>query len=128
MDINQITLEAADFDASLAFYQRLGLTLIVLSEGRYARFELPSGSTTLSIHRADTPVISHAVLYFEVEDVDRHCEALKARGILFDTEPRDESWLWREARFSDPSGNRLCLYHAGSNRRFPPWRLPQAKE
>ena len=43
MDMNQITLEAADFDASVTFYQRLGLKLIVMAEGRYARFELPSG-------------------------------------------------------------------------------------
>jgi hydroxymethylpyrimidine/phosphomethylpyrimidine kinase len=32
-------------------------------------------------------------------------------------------WLWREARLRDPSGNEICLYHAGANRRFPPWRI-----
>jgi hypothetical protein len=26
----------------------------------------------------------------------------------------------------DPDGNILCLYHAGDNRRNPPWRLPQS--
>ena len=48
---------------------------------------------------------------------------LKAKGIAFDSDPVDQSWKWREAWFSDPAGNRLCLYWAGENRRFPPWRL-----
>ena len=32
-------------------------------------------------------------------------------------------WLWREARLRDPSGNVVCLYHAGDYRRHPPWRV-----
>lgn len=123
MDLNQATLEVSDFDASVTFYQKLGLKLIVLAEGRYARFELPSGSSTLSIHHADTPLVAGPLLYFEVADVDCVTSQLKAKGIMFDTEPTDERWLWREARFRDPAGNRLCLYHAGQNRRFPPWRI-----
>ena len=27
------------------------------------------------------------------------------------------------AVFTDPAGNRVCLYRAGEVRRFPPWRL-----
>ena len=50
MDLNQVTIGTRDFDRSVEFYTRLGLKLIVHSEGRYARFELPSGSSTLSIH------------------------------------------------------------------------------
>ena len=37
--------------------------------------------------------------------------------------PTDQSWLWREAYLKDPDGNLICLYHAGANRRFPPWRI-----
>lgn len=123
MDLNQVTLEASDFEASLDFYKRLGLKLIVLAEGRYARFELPSGATTLSIHHAANPKIGNTVLYFEVDDVDRRYAELVANGIEFDGPPADQRWLWREARFSDPAGNQLCLMHAGQDRRFPPWRL-----
>jgi len=126
MDLNQVTLEASDFDASLAFYQKIGLKLIVLSEGRYARFELPSGSSTLSIHHADQPVIGNTVLYFEVDDLDQRYRELSELGIEFDTAPTDESWRWKEARFSDPAGNKLCLLHAGIDRRFPPWRLDKS--
>jgi len=63
------------------------------------------------------------VIYFEVDDVDAEFERLKALGVEFETEPADQDWLWREVYFCDPTGNRLCIYHAGENRRFPAWRI-----
>jgi len=78
----------------------------------------------LSIHAAEPgEITTGTVIYFEVDDVDETVATLKAAGAQFDTEPTDESWLWREARLTDPAGNRLCIYHAGDNRRFPPWRI-----
>lgn len=123
MDLNQATLEVADFAAALEFYKTLGLKLIVLAEERYARFEMPSGASTLSIHVADNPQVTGPLLYAEVDDVDAVYNDLHAKGIVFDTVPEDQPWLWREVRFRDPSGNRWCLFHAGNNRRFPPWRV-----
>ena len=123
MDLNQITLEVTEFDSAVRFYGRLGLRLIVSARSAYARFELPHGESTLSLHLTDIPGAGSAMLYFEVPDVDDRYAALKAKGIVFDTDPTDQPWLWREARLRDPSGNRLCLYHAGANRRHPPWRL-----
>jgi len=128
MDLNQVTLEATNFDESLEFYQKIGLKLIVLSDGRYARFELPSGSTTLSIHHSEQPVIGNTVLYFEVEDLEQRYLELSGLGIEFDTPPTDENWRWKEARFRDPAGNKLCLLHAGLDRRFPPWRLVESPQ
>jgi hydroxymethylpyrimidine/phosphomethylpyrimidine kinase len=43
--------------------------------------------------------------------------------VTFEQLPSDQSWLWREARLTDPSGNPVCLYQADENRRYPPWRL-----
>jgi len=126
MDLNQVTLEADDFDRSLKFYHTIGLKLIVLSAGRYARFELPSGSSTLSIHHSDQPIIGNTLLYFEVDDLDQRYQQLCELGIIFDTPPTDEKWRWKEARFRDPAGNKLCLLHAGADRRFPPWRLDES--
>ena len=123
MDLNQVTVGAVDFGKSLEFYRMLGLKLIVLAEGRYARFELPSGAATFSIHHDVEHVAGRNTLYFEVDDVDQVHAALAAKGVVFDSEPTDERWNWREARFKDPSGNRLCLFHAGQDRRFPPWRI-----
>lgn len=125
MDLNQVTLEVRDFDEGVAFYLRLGLKLIVSERREYARFELPSGSATLSLHLAERPRVGSGMLYFEVEDVDRTYAALRESGVTFQTPPTDQAWRWREARFSDPTGNKLCLYHAGLDRRFPPWRLEE---
>lgn len=123
MDLNQVTIAVTDFDESVGFYQRIGLKLIVSARGEYARFEAPTGSSTFSLHLAEEGRPGQTMLYFEVEDVDRRYVELTALGVAFDHPPQDQSWRWREARFRDPSGNPLCLYHAGPDRRFPPWRL-----
>ena len=123
MDLNQVTIPCTNYEQSVKFYTALGLTQIVDSPPRYARFETKSG-TTLSIHRADsTESQSAVVIYFEVEDVDSTVQRLKADGMNFEKEPADQSWLWREAYLCDPAGNKVCIYHAGRNRRFPPWRI-----
>lgn len=123
MDLNQVTVPCTDYDASVQFYKKLGLLQIVDSPPRYARFETPAG-TTLSIHAAAPGIASpECIVYFEVEDVDKAVQSLSEKGLKFDTEPKDQDWLWREAYLTDPAGNRLCIYHAGANRRNPPWRI-----
>lgn len=126
MNLNQITLTTRNFDKSVAFYQKLGLCLIVSVQGAYARFECPVGGSTLSLHQSDTPP-GATVVYFEVEDLDKTHAELSSQGIRFDTVPTDQPWLWREARLTDPAGTQLCLFHAGETRRFPPWRLGEVR-
>jgi len=123
VDLNQVTIPCTDYDASVRFYTTLGLTQIVDSPPRYARFETSAG-TTLSIHRVDEqPSGAGVVVYFEVDDVDAAVAALVERGLEFESPPRDQRWLWREAYVEDPAKNRICIYKAGDNRRFPPWRV-----
>jgi hydroxymethylpyrimidine/phosphomethylpyrimidine kinase len=120
--LNQITVPATDYGASLAFYRALGLRLIVDSpEDFYARFEAGNG-VTLSIHGNDG-VAGGAIVYLESLRLDAWVAELAAAGMVIDQMPRDEDWLWREARLTDPAGNRICLYAAGEARRFPPWRV-----
>ena len=118
---NQATIDCADYAASLEFYQQLGLRLIVDSPPRYARFEAPNG-TTLSLHQADQPA-SGAALYFEFADMDAAVDRLVEKGWIFAGQAVDQSWKWREAWTRDPSGNRICIYHGGEDRRYPPWRV-----
>jgi predicted enzyme related to lactoylglutathione lyase len=123
VELNQVTLPALDVAASVAFYRRMGFTLIVDSP-HYARFKSTVGAATFSLHKEDSILEpSKTVVYFECAALDRTVADLKARGLRFSQEPRDEPWLWREARLVDPSGNVICLYHAGSNRLDPPWRV-----
>lgn len=123
MDLNQVTVPCSDYAVSVSFYKALGLRQIVDSPPRYARFET-QGGTTFSIHLAEAAAVgSDVIVYFEVGDVDEIVSLLKAKGIDFDADPSDQTWLWREAHLRDPFGNRICIYHAGENRRYPPWRL-----
>jgi hydroxymethylpyrimidine/phosphomethylpyrimidine kinase len=127
VDLNQVTLPCVDLETSAAFYRRMGFREIVSAPPRYARFECPSGAT-FSLHRVDAaPAPGGVVVYFEVDELDAEVRRLEAAGLAFDTGPTDQPWLWREAYLRDPAGNVLCLYHAGPNRRFPPWRLPEAR-
>lgn len=128
MNLNQITIPVKNLAASIEFYQKLGLTLIVDSpENRYARFECPgdaaTAGATFSLHETDEPTNGETSLYFEAADVDARVAELKEAGLRFETEPTDQAWLWREAWTRDPDGNRVGVYQAGENRRFPPWRV-----
>jgi hydroxymethylpyrimidine/phosphomethylpyrimidine kinase len=123
MRLNQVTVGTTDYAASVAFYTRLGLRLIVDSPPTYARFETPGGET-FSIHEVEA-VANTTIVYFEVVDVDAF---VGAAGLPLVQPPTDRPWLWREARLSDPSGNQICIYHAGTNRRFPPWRIDGRRE
>jgi len=122
MNLDQVTLPARDYEASVGFYRTLGLTQIVDSAGRYARFECPGGAT-LSIHVEDSAPAEGGAVCFESGDLDLWVERLRAAGMAFDSLPEDQSWGWREARLRDPAGNRLILFSAGEYRRFPPWRV-----
>jgi len=125
MNLNQVTIFSDKTRELVEFYQKLGLTLIVDSLPRYARMECPDGDSTLSVHSTDedSPIDSNIVLYFECEDLDARVAELKRRGLVFDEEPQDQTWLWREVYLRDPSNNRICLFHAGENRKNPPWKV-----
>jgi Predicted enzyme related to lactoylglutathione lyase len=122
VNLNQVTLPVLDVEAAVSFYQGMGLNLIVHSP-HYARFECPQGDATFSVHIADTAPATGCVVYFECEDLDERVEQLRGKGFVFSRLPTDEHWLWREARLQDPSGNEICLFRAGGNRRNPPWRV-----
>ena len=106
MNLNQITVPSTDVPRSVAFYQTLGLRLIVSNFPSYARLECPDGDATFSVAQvaaiAPNPDL---VVYFECEDLDRTCATLAAAGIRFDSAPTDQPWLWREAHLRDPDGN-----------------------
>ena len=126
--LNQVTLGAIDFAASVFFYQRLGLRLIVDSTPRYVRFEFPPAPdggepATLSLHSVEdgwSPPADWPLIYFEVDDV---AAFLKDADIAPLSPPEMKTYLWEEADILDPSGNRIRIFKAGTKRRFPPWRM-----
>lgn len=120
--LNHVTLGCRAYAASVNFYKALGLSLIVDSPSNgYARFEAPNG-VTLSIYQGDD-IATSTIIYFESKRLDAWVTELVSQGYAFEQLPQDESWGWREARLLDPSGNIVCLYKAGENRRYPAWQL-----
>ncbi|MCO4811934.1 MAG: VOC family protein [Gammaproteobacteria bacterium] len=94
MELNQVTLPTTDYGA------------------------------TLWVHAVDELAEATGVtLYFEVDDVDVRVRELEAAGLVIESQPLDQRWLWREAYLRDPAGNVICIFHGGENRRYPPWRL-----
>jgi catechol 2,3-dioxygenase-like lactoylglutathione lyase family enzyme len=126
MRFNHVTLDVADLERSKTFYKALGLVQIVDSPPRYARFVFPEGDATLSVEVMGDRLErspDRAQLYFECDALDDAVAALKAKGLVFDQDPTDMSYLWREAHLRDPDGHDLRLYRAGENRLNPPWKL-----
>ena len=126
MNLNQVTIYTDKPVETAEFFQKLGLRLIVDSLPRYARLECPDGDSTLSIQETGTANLSlqsPIVLYFECETLDSTVDELKSKGLIFDEYPTYSPWLLRQAYLKDPNGNKICLFHAGENRKNPPWRV-----
>jgi hydroxymethylpyrimidine/phosphomethylpyrimidine kinase len=124
--LNQVTVTGRDYAKQVAFYRKLGLRQIVDSPvNGYARFEA-WGGTTFSVQiDPEEEIAPTTAIYFECDDLDSRVEALARSGLVFEHGPRDQPWLWREARLRDPAGNIIFLYRAGEARRFPPWRMAE---
>ena len=124
MNLNQVTVAVHDINLAVDFYKNLGLTQIV-SDDHYARFSLPDGESTFSIYldSEKNGLECRSVVYFEHQELDNLVENLKDKGIQFEQEPIIQTYLWKEAILSDPSGNKIKLYWAGENRLNPPWKI-----
>ena len=121
--LNQVTVTGTNYERSVDFYRRLGLRQIVDNPPDYARFET-GGGVTLSVQiDPDEKIIATTGVYLECDDLDERVELLARSGIPFEHGPRNQPWMWREARLRDPDGNIIFLYKAGEARRFPPWRI-----
>jgi catechol 2,3-dioxygenase-like lactoylglutathione lyase family enzyme len=124
MNLNQITISVTDIEQLIAFYEKLGLRLIVKALPGYARFECIEGDSTFSLHQADKPAEESGTwIYFEVSELNNVVKDLINKGVVFEELPTDKPRLWTEARLKDPDNNQIILYFAGKNRKNPPWKI-----
>ncbi|NOU38764.1 MAG: VOC family protein [Ferruginibacter sp.] len=123
MNLNQVTVSVKNIEKSIAFYETLGLILIVKSP-HYARFECPEGDATFSISLQENEYENYGTtIYFELDNLDKKVEELLKKGVHFIQLPMDKSYLWREANLKDLDNNIIKLFYAGDNRKNPPWRV-----
>ena len=126
--LNQVTVTGTDYERSVEFYKKLGLRQIVDNPPDYARFETAGGATFSVQIDPEEKIIATTAVYLECDDLDERVEQLARSGLAFEHGPRNQPWMWREARLRDPDGNIIFLYKAGEARRFPPWRVDSSTE
>jgi hydroxymethylpyrimidine/phosphomethylpyrimidine kinase len=122
--LNQVTVTGTNYERSVDFYRRIGLKQIIDSpDTGYARFETAGGVTFSVQIDPEEKIVATTAIYLECDDLDERVEQLARSGVAFEHGPRNQPWMWREARLRDPDGNIIFFYKAGETRRFPPWRI-----
>ena len=81
---------------------------------------MPRQSSTYSVDLVNTVDDDEQVaISCEVDDVDAHYDRLRQNGTVFEHQPADMPWLWREAPLRDLDGHRLCIFYAGDSPQWP---------
>jgi predicted enzyme related to lactoylglutathione lyase len=101
----------SDMARSRAFYEQvLGLTPGAPFGEHWTEYEL--GESTFGITTVDIghpPGSKGAVVAFETDDLDASVAALKAKGVSFVTEIKDNP-ACRLAMIEDPDGNHIMIH------------------
>ncbi len=142
-NLTQLNIVASDFDASVTFYRRLGLTIVERSAPelghRHAQVTLPNGvvlefdneklAGTYSAGWRAPRGGSRALIGFSLptrEDVDRTYAELTAGACQGKQPPYDAFWGARYAIVADPDGNDVGLMSPIDQlrRHWPPRESP----
>jgi len=113
-DIGQIGVAVSDLERAVAFYRdALGMKHMFSAPPGLAFFA--AGDIRLMLSCPEKPDSERftSVLYFKVENIEAACEALRARGVVFEADPHrvakmPDHELWM-AFFRDPDRNLLGL-------------------
>jgi len=104
-----IAFRVSDFQEAVAFYENI-LGLPKKSHWpTYAVFDLCG--TMLGLEPGGERGVKKGVpdIYLQIDNVDDAYRELKGKGVRFLTEPKDQSWGARTAKFVDPDGNVFIL-------------------
>jgi predicted enzyme related to lactoylglutathione lyase len=112
--IAQIHLSVTDIARAVPFYRDvLRLPLLFESSAQKMAFFECDGIRLYVGEAEPGPDLSHPLLYFRVDDIDKAYRSLKRRGTPFEGPPRlaheeESAQLWL-AFFRDPDGTLLAL-------------------
>ncbi len=105
--ISAVTFAVRDMARSVAFYQKLGFTLV--KDGSAEFTSLQAGEA--SVNLASAPAYQHTWwgrVIFRVDDADAHYRTLVAAGLNPDS-PKDAAWGERFFHITDPDGHELSF-------------------
>lgn len=102
-----------NFDKSMRFYRDILGLKVNSQDGKFADFKLEG--TSLAIFEKEAAVAMFpkehmgsgggVILAFQVDDVNKTCEELKAKGVDVFEGPKTTEWGQTVAYFKDPDGN-----------------------
>lgn len=126
MHVELVAIVVEDYDEAIAFFvEVLGFTLVedqpaTTNDGRAKRWVVvrpPGAATGLLLARADGPVQTEVIgqqtagrvgFFLRVDDFEHTYARMRAAGVEFLTEPRDEPY-GRVVVFRDIAGNKWDL-------------------
>lgn len=107
-DVRMIMLSTEDLDASIAFYESVGMTVKFRDGTHFAA--LDGGSVTLALAtKIDHPIPGQVVVGIKTDDVDAAARAVEAAGGGIVTQPYNDAHERRVVVY-DVSGNGLVFY------------------
>jgi len=102
--VENLTLRVTDLKRAINFYGNV-LGLKKRDEwSNYATFDI--GEMMLGL---DPDPKGELDIFMRVANVDDAYKILKEKGVQFLTEPKDQYWGGRTAKFIDPDGNKFIL-------------------
>lgn len=108
LDVRMILLSTDDLDASIAFYEGLGMAVKFRDGSHFAAID--GGSVTLALATAiDHPMPGQVVVGVKTDDVDAAARAVEQAGGTIMRAPYDDAHE-RRAVVYDVTGNGLVLY------------------
>ncbi|MBX6377990.1 MAG: VOC family protein [Clostridia bacterium] len=118
---DNIGVAVSDLDRAVDFYTRLGFAVVhrdpttpaaTLAAGTAVLYVFQTRSQQPALRReldltGNAPGIDHISL--RVGDVDAAYRVLQQKGLVFESEPADQTWGARATSLLDPDGNRVYL-------------------
>ena len=102
--IENLTIKVTDLKKAVSFYEKT-LGLKKRDEwSNYAIFNI--GDMILGL---DPESQGRLNIFMRVANVDEEYRSLKEKGVQFLSEPKDQYWGGRTAKFADPDGNEFIL-------------------
>lgn len=111
--IGQISVTVQDLDRAVAFYRdKLGMKFL-FRVPRMAFFDCSGVRLLLGLSEGESTDVHASILYYKVQDLEGTCEALRSRGVDFDSGPHKiadmpDHELWM-AFFRDSEENLMAL-------------------
>jgi predicted enzyme related to lactoylglutathione lyase len=102
--VENVTVKVTDLKRAVSFYENI-LGLKKRDEwSNYATFNI--GDMMLGL---DPESKGGVDIFVTVANVDDEYKALREKGVKFLSEPKDQYWGGRTAKFTDPDGNPFIL-------------------